>query len=137
MSFEDCIDVVQEWVLSRGFLTTSFIDRGDPGSTDFQAAFFSVTNIWTDMDLSAIVPAGAKAVLFTISIRNSIISKFLGFRKKGDIAGVNASNTNTQVAFVFLDYDLICPLDDNRFIQYFKESGGTFAIFMTIKGWWF
>jgi len=112
-----------------------FVDRGDPTGYDFIASDHTVCGVWTDMDLSAIVPAGALAVLIKFGgYRADIVTNFQ-LRKKGNSNEYNVSTINMQVENVWVYADLIVPLPPSRIIQYkqyqvWNESN------LTVKGWW-
>lgn len=131
------IDIVLEWIIAQGYLTTAFADRGDPAAADFDENDLTLNDAWHDLDLSGIVPEGATAVCLYCSIFAGGIFNYLYLRKKGNANFVNISGLVTQVNGIPNDNDVIVPLDANRVIQYFGETGFPGNLTLTVKGWWF
>ncbi|GAH84380.1 unnamed protein product, partial [marine sediment metagenome] len=98
------------------YLLTSFVDRGDPAAVDWVTGDFTRDGAWHDLDLSAIVPAGAKAVVFQGFFKSSVVEEIFQLRKKGNANAVNVSQLRSQVAAVLISGDLTCPCDTDRFI---------------------
>lgn len=133
------IDIVKEWIQAQGYLLTSYVDRGDPDAYDFTVVTFSQVPIWHDLDLSAIVPAGAKSVLFTLQMNADAVGKYFYLRKKGQVEGKNVSLTYTQVADIPTAADIICAVDEDRKVQYLisPENDYEYSVMnLTVKGWW-
>lgn len=117
-------------------LAGGFTDRGDPGVKDFGIGDFTTNDAWHDLDLSGIVPAGAKAVALSVLIKDNAINSTFLLRKNGNTGGVNVSKMRTQVANLFHDGDCIVALDSNRIIEYYATSTVWTGIDITVKGWW-
>ncbi|MBA7646730.1 hypothetical protein ES703_54496 [subsurface metagenome] len=113
-----------------------FVDRGDPADYDFAVGDFITDNTWRDLDLSSVVPAGAKAVLFRIQIKDNVTSSQMEFREKGNSNTINATKLRTVVANLYHDVDWIVACDSNRKIQYRGSNLAFVAIDVIIKGWW-
>lgn len=88
------------------------------------------------MDLSAIVPAGAKAIAMTVHVGNTVTGINMAFRKKGNSNTFNTATTYGSVAGYNYWYDIVVPCDSNRFIQYIIESASINLADVVIKGWW-
>lgn len=119
------------------YLKTSFVDRGDPAAYDFSHATFTIDNAWHDWDLSSVIPAGAKGVVFFFWFANTNVSIDIQLRRKGNVNTKNISNLRTLVASIFRGAEPIVPLDSNRKIQYKIDNIGVWSIAGCIKGWWF
>lgn len=113
-----------------------FYDRGDPAAYDFTLANFTTDNNWHDLDLSAIVPSGAKAVAIQILIQDDALNSHIQFRKKGNTNVYNRSYLNTIVINLWHNLDIIVACDDNRVIEYRASNVVFTGINLTIKGWW-
>jgi len=111
-----------------------FYDRGDPASYD--KTDFTTDGAWHDWDLSAIVPAGAKAVLLFVQIKDDAVGSYLGFRENGNSNAYNVSTIRTQVANIFADGDLICACDSSRIIEYIGSNLAFVTTQAVVKGWW-
>lgn len=141
------IDIIKEWVLAQGYatqawvqaqgyLTTSFVDRGDPAIEDFNSGDITDDDAWHDMDLSGIVPAGAKAVAISVSMLAVQTGLAFYLRRKGNANAFNVAVGYTQVAYLAKGLDLVVPLDGDRFIQYNAANGNWLVLDVTVKGWW-
>lgn len=129
------IDLIKEWVQDQGYLTHSFVDRGDPASADWTEATLTVDGNWNELDISSIVPATAKAVLFSCIIRDDAASTICGFRKSGNVNFWNVSQMFTQVANVFYQQDICVAGSTNQKIEY-NIGAGMDTVYLTVRGWW-
>ena len=130
------IDIITDWITAQGYLTTSFVDRGDPADYDFIESDLTLDGNWHDMDLSGIVPDGAKAVSIRIDTITGTATAYSAFRKKGNTNESNSANALHPIANNANSTDLLCPISDARFIQYKFQSVPWFYIVISIKGWW-
>jgi len=122
---------------SSVYLTTGYVDRGSVSSADFTQAGLTADGNYHDLDLSSIVPAGAKAVLLQIQHTNTSIGNSIIISPKGYATGSvgNRSYINTLVANLTIGLDVISRLDSNRITTYrFTTTGNTTNI--VVKGWW-
>jgi len=115
-----------------------FIDRGDPSAFDFTLSGTPLTTdgTWRDLDLSSIVPAGAKLVLFIVYILDDAANSAFGIRKNGNSNAFNSGFCRTQVANIPNYIDMLVPCDTNRVVEYFATSLTWSDIGITVKGWW-
>jgi len=120
-----------QWVTPIGM----FNDRGDPKAADYAIGDFTVDNTWRDLDLSSLVPAGARAVLLRVDIRDAATSKVFAIREKGNGEAINIAQFSTQVANITVAGDLIAICDQDRVVQY-KISAGMDISNVTVGGWW-
>ena len=126
-------------VLASGgltLLTTSFVDRGDPSVDDFNLLSFTTDKTWRDLDLSSIVPTGAKVVLLKALILDDAAGSYIFFRKNGNSNGIAAGGVYTQVANITTMTDINCACDTNRVIEYMALDTTFTAIYVSVKGWW-
>jgi len=114
-----------------------FVDRGDHTAHDFTTAFFTTDGAWYDIDLSSIVPEGAKAVTFSLRIKTSGVGLAAEFRTKGNIKSFNMAGINPQVGGITHIADLIVPLKADRIIEYSMFGFGLQTCHFNVKGWWF
>jgi len=117
--------------------TVGFVDRGDPVAHDFSLANFTTDGTWRDLDLSTIVPAGAKAVLVKVIISDGAVNSQFALRKNGNTNTVTSANLRTQAVDVYHDGDMVVALDGNRFIEYYGDNLTFSAIYLSVKGWFF
>lgn len=113
-----------------------FIERGDPSGYDFMTGYFTIDAAWHEMDLSAIVPAGAKAVSMYAIVQTTTAARYIMFEKNGNVNHMMLATFRTQVANQSMTGDLICAVDEDRKIQYRIEVASWTLIFVNVKGWW-
>lgn len=114
-----------------------FIDRGDPAAQDFDHSTLTTDGTWRDMDLSGVVPVGAKGVFLRVRITDDLIDQYFMLRKKGHTNPWTTSRVRTQVANQEKDIDMIVACDANRHIQYHASNTTWTGIYITVAGWWF
>jgi len=119
-------------VLSIG----AYVDRGDYGGYDFQIGDFTTDGGWYDLDLSSIIPAGAKAVTLRMIVEDDAANSYMGIRENGNVNAYNRVEIRTQVANVPFCCDVIVALDSNRKIEYSTVNTTWTTINMVVKGWW-
>ncbi|KKN03290.1 hypothetical protein LCGC14_1109260, partial [marine sediment metagenome] len=129
-----------KWKVAAAGGGGGFIDRGDPdlsgsGHADYLESDLTLDGTWNDLDLSAIVSAGAAAVLLAVQIKDNLVGPEIEFRENGDTNIYNRSRARTVISNVYFGYDLIVAVDGNRVIEY-KGNPGIDNIFIIIRGWW-
>jgi hypothetical protein len=116
-----------------------FIDRGNPTAYDYNEtgskAVLNTDGTWRDLDLSAIVPAGAKAVLMHIDIADDSTGSQFFLRKNGNSNAYNVVQCNTMVANQLCPYEVIVSCDTNRVIEYNGANVAFIYIRIVVKGW--
>lgn len=114
----------------------TYVDRGDPAGYDFQVGNFTTDGTPYSLDLSGIVPAGAKAVSITVIINDNAVDNNISFYENGNSNLFNRSLLIMQVANQKISYNLTVSCDANRVIGYLA-SNTTFArIDFVVCGWW-
>lgn len=113
-----------------------FHDRGDPSTYDWTDADLTTDGTWRDLDLSSIVPAGAKAVLLRVQAKDDVEQIILRFRKKGNTNDVNVAIMGVHIANVTMQNNLIVNCDANRIIQYNAANYDWTFIYISVGGWW-
>lgn len=132
----DAISSLQWGYLGGSSGTDHYVDRGDPNDHDFTLVNFTTDWTWRDLDLSAIVPAGATAVDLRIVVIDDAIGSRFQLRKNGNVNVHNVLSTRTLVIDLAIDIVAIVSCDVGRKIEY-RASNLTFsAINITVKGWW-
>lgn len=116
--------------------TPGFVDRGDPGSPDWQSVDLTRDGNYYDLDLSNIVPAGASGVLLRVAFQASLNNRDIRFRKKGVVNWPNTSECHVVVANQGFHEDIIVGVDENRYIQYRVSHASLWThIQITVGGW--
>lgn len=117
---------------------SGFTDRGDVGVVDQTLATLIADSAWHRWDLSAIVPSGAKSILFHVWFLGNVVDLVFAVRRGGTlpVGGYvwNQSVIRCQVANQMNNADLVVACDVNRVIEYLF-SGGT-SIGVVVRGWW-
>jgi hypothetical protein len=115
--------------------THIYVDRGDPSSHDWTVGNFTTDYTWRDLDCSSIVPAGATAIHFRVSLDDGVVGSLFQLRENGNSNTRNLTLQRIQVANKYIDADMWCSCDSNRVVEY-RGSNVTFsAIDVTIRGW--
>jgi len=130
------LDIVKAWIIKQGYLTTSFVDRGDTPDHDWSRSDLTCDTNFHDLDLSGIVPAGASGVSLRVTFRDTFVNQYGVFRPRSHTTIYNIATQRTQVMDIFIDADLTVALDPDRVISYMFKSGVYDAIYITVKGWW-
>ena len=114
----------------------AYTPRNNPTNWDFQLSDFTLDASWNDLDLSSIVPSGAKAAIISVAIRSSTINEYLILRPNGDTGGYGRHIWRTQVADISCESTATVSLDANQVIEYFGSSGSSINIIgFTVTGW--
>jgi len=114
-----------------------FVDRGDPAAYDYAKEDLTIDGAWHDMDLSAIVPAKAKAVFIIGHLEGNAVDWHIRFRKNGNVNEVVHGGMETLRANVERHRSSIVALDDDRIIEYNVDNQAWATLDLAIKGWWF
>lgn len=114
-----------------------FVDRGDPAVYDWTEATLINDAAWHDLDLSAIVPVGVKAVLLRIYLNATAAKNILYLRTKGNTNDVNFAAASTPLANTSYFSDKTVAPDENLIIQYLLGVGTWTRARITVAGWWF
>lgn len=113
-----------------------FYDRGDPAAWDFTWINLNTDGAWHDLDLSAIVPNAAKAVLLRIRVQCGVVAKLLQFRKSGNVNSLNTNGFRVQVANVVFEGDLVCACTNGHIEYRTNIIAPTKLADILVKGWW-
>lgn len=113
-----------------------FVDRGDPATYDYAKEDLTIDGAWYDLDLSAIVPAGAKAVLLVGHVEGNGTDWAIMFRKKGQTNEINHGEMETLRANVERCRLMICAVDTNRVVQYKADNQAWTTLDLGVRGWW-
>lgn len=111
-----------------------YVDRGDPSTYDFTKEDFITDLQWHDLDLSNIIPKGAKLVHMRVRLASFSLAG-LQFRKRGNFNLINTSTMKIQVANIYYYEDFFISCDLNRKIQYLASDVLWTNLDMTIRGW--
>lgn len=113
----------------------AFVDRGDPAAVDKAIGDFTTDATWRDLDLSSIVPDGAKAIALQVAVRNNTQPNGVQFRKKGNSNTINVSYVRISVNDVIVNQDVIVPCSTARVIQYNADNVTWTTLNVTVKGY--
>ena len=113
----------------------NYIDRGDPAGWDFQVSDLTTNGAWHDLDLSAIVPAGAKQVHISAYIQDDASTTSLSFRKKGNTQVINVLSGYVPAANTVAKFEGFVTLNAARIIEYMATNQTWSGIYIAIRGW--
>lgn len=112
-----------------------YVDRGDNAAYDFETGDFTTDSNWYDLDLSSILPVGAKGVVFRVLVQDDATGSYVVFRKNGFANTWNSGYIRTQVANMNVDGTITIGVDSNRKIEY-KAINRVFAVIkLNVVGW--
>lgn len=111
-------------------------DSGDLSAFSKTKADLTTDNTWRDLDLSAIVPAGAVAVLLEVTVNDDAAGNSIQFRKNGNSNAYNVAIVLAPVADVDQYQQVIVFCDTSRVIEY-KATNTTFTTINIIVSGWF
>jgi len=130
------IDLIAEKVIATIGIPPTYIDRGDPAIFDFLKTDLTQDGAWHELDLSAIVPAGAVAVNVHLTIEHVDVHRAAFLRKHGNANNFGIVGQRTQVSNKTIEKDGCVAISSDRKIDYFFEAPAWLIITMTITGWW-
>lgn len=130
------IDIIKSWVQQEGYLTASFVDRGDVSAHDWRTADLTATGSWQGLNLYPIVPIEAKAVLMGVTLKNTLSGSWFKLRTMGNLYSINVSERRTILDMVQLTWDMIVAPNGSGEIEYAASSGGWHDIDLVVRGWW-
>ncbi len=113
-----------------------YVDRGDPATLDFIVSDFTRDGTWRDLDLSAIIPQTARAILMEFDIETVNREKHIRIRKYGNTNAINHQDIETFNGGIHQSGSIIVAVDSNRIIEYNIDAATWTELDMTIRGWW-
>jgi hypothetical protein len=90
---------------------------------------------WRDLDLSAIVPTNARAVLLRVDVNDGTPAALVQFRKNGNVNVAAASIVEVAVANISATQNVIVACS-NAVIEYYGTNTTFTAINIVVLGWW-
>lgn len=113
------------------------VDRGYVSTWDFDKDDFTTDGTWRWLDISSLVPSGAKRVDILVIIKGDAVGKALEFSEFAQ-AGFNVDYVRTQEANQYNQESMTInlPSNDSRIIAYYGHDFSFDAIYVIVKGWW-
>lgn len=114
----------------------SYEDRGDTENFDFTLSDFTTDGEDYDLDLSNILPEGAKAVIFRVRVKDGAVDSIVTFRPFGYSSSTKHGYViRTIVVDDFNEALFIVPLNSKRILKY-NGTNLTFTnIDLVVTGW--
>ena len=114
-----------------------YVNRGeDSNVNDWVVGDLTTDGTYRDLDCSAIVPDGAKAIIFRVALIDDAADSMFAFRKNGAaVVTTNNATVNTYVAGVVARAQLTVPCDVNRVVEYYASNTVWTTINIVIMGW--
>lgn len=113
-----------------------YVDRGDPSSYDFVKTDFTKDGAWHDLDLSAIVPSTARAILLVGHVEGNAVDWTIKFRKNGQTNEINHGGMETLRANVERCRMIIVAIGSDQIIEYNADNQAWTTFDLAIRGWW-
>ncbi|MBA7611857.1 hypothetical protein ES703_19088 [subsurface metagenome] len=129
------INLVAERVIATIGIPPTYIDRGDVEFADWNRDDLTIDGAWHELDVSAIVPANASAILFNMWMEDGVVHQFAGLRKSGRVYAWMEWGGWTQVGGAVVQQGIIVPTSPNGKVEYLVHTGMDW-IFFTVRGWW-
>lgn len=117
-------------------LVEMYVDRGDPATVDFIKTDLTRDGAWHDLDLSSIVPAGAKAVLLRTRLKSANPGDAIRYRENGNVNDINACGCESLRANVLRTRLGLVAVDVNRVIEYNADNIAWTDLDIVVRGWW-
>jgi hypothetical protein len=123
----------------NGGVTTTygfFHERGDYANYDFILANFITDGSRHDLDLSSIVPSGAKAIVISVDVVDDAVGSSINFYKKSWTNGYMALTANVPVINQDNIHCLTIPIGTDGKISYITTNTTFTNIYGNVIGWW-
>jgi len=117
-------------------LVQMFVYRGDPAAYDFVKTDLTTDGAWNELDLSAIVPAGAAAVMLSAHLEGAAVDWTIDFKKNGQANDINHGGMQTIRANVERHRSTIVAVDADRKVQYKADDETWTTLSLVVRGWW-
>lgn len=127
---------LQSWVQAQGYLTTGYIDRGPSLLNDWDENDLTQDGLWHTLDMSAVIPAGAKAVNLHYRGLDANVGRILFMRPAGDTTIVGTCFVRNQVANVAVGGWAATSISSDRKVEYKSLAPGYTTINFKVRGWW-
>ena len=114
----------------------TWVDRGDPADNDFTATKFVTDGNWNPLDLSGILPVGAKSVKFRTTVQDGVAGNKIDFRQRGNSNGFNVSIARVQVPGVDADHDHEVDVNASLMIDYRATNTTWTTIKFVVRKWY-
>lgn len=125
-----------DMIIDRIGIPPVYIDRGDSASIDFLKDDLTLDGSYQTLDLSNIVPAGASAIAFRITLRNASLPAVFRLVHPDHSIRINRGEYRVAVANVSIHYDAMVGCDANRNVTYWGSNVAWVYLSAIIKGWW-
>jgi hypothetical protein len=120
----------------NGSRPVGIVYRDEVHAFDFTVTNFIIDGTWRDLDLSSIIPFGAKGVLIRSAFNTSQSGSILGFRKNGFTNTFSCSYSSVLVAGGVNRAESIVGVDSDRKIEYLTTNGHTYSsLNLVVLGW--
>jgi len=117
-------------------LVQMYVDRGDPAAYDYDKEDLEIDGAWHDLNLAALVPAGAKAVLLKTRLQSADPGDSIRYRQNGNTNEINVCGCEALRANVIRTRLGITAIDTNRVIEYNADDITWTLLDITVRGWW-
>lgn len=117
-------------------LVQMYVDRGDPAAHDFTLVDLTTDGAWHTLDVSAIIPKTAQAVLWRGQVEGAGADWTVLFRKYGNTNEINVCCLETLRANIVRCRLCVGAIDHNQKIEYKIDNENWGTINLTVRGWW-
>lgn len=130
------IDLVAQRVIDTIGIPPTYVDRGEHSGHDWLLGDLTVDGSWHDIDMSLLVPAGAKGVNLHSVCVTSVITDIFYLKPKSHGTVFGSCTLRPQVINHSFCVRRAFAIDSDRVMEY-RFIGSGFSLFqMSVKGWW-
>ena len=127
------IEAMKDWLNSNG----AIVDRGSTPHYDFYRDDFTIDGSFHELDLSEIVPEGAKSVLISVQGTASTDNAFAFFAKPPGTGNENIGTLILPTRLELIVVNISVALSDDRKISYRIDSTTWYNLQLIIRAWTF
>ena len=112
----------------------TFVSRNNPAAADWTKATLNTDGNWHTLDLTSIIPATAKVVLFNVYASSNAAGNGIRLRPVGASNGFNDCELNVMVSGQKHNHNvLVVPVAGS--IDYAITTSAGLSLNLTIVGW--
>ncbi len=121
--------------VGQGGIGMKYVDRGDVAAYDFELAGLVMDGAGHDMDLSGILPIGARLASMRIFMTVVGAGEYFYLVEKGNVNAINLLRCVGPAAGGSIEMSGIVKTDASRFLTYVGNVQGAGALGVVVRGW--
>jgi len=113
----------------------NIVHRGTMETQDFTYSDFDFSAGFHTLDMSSVVPVGAKFVFFLVNMVSPTVGRYFLCRHPGDTGQWNSGVLFAQVVDQAIRKTMLCGLNAAREIEYMIHADGFSTFDITVRAW--